>query len=361
MGSDFPRPGQTMDRTDSGRMWPALFVTVFLVAGAGCSGDGGRGGGEDAAVVGPDAARDDAAWGVDGSGQIDGGTMDAGVDAAVDAAFPAPEPDDCITDVTAGEHEFPCEGYDYDVSIPAECLTRACGLIMDVHGLSMSGDIMDENDGMRELGRQHGYIVVQPNSNPGPPLGGWYPNDYDAVWAFMERTAAVFHVDSGRWHFTGFSQGGRMTWTMLCDHSDKLASVAPAAYGMEPSDPCSELGGQLPQQEIPVLYVHGTEDTVRQFGEAETQRDNLIADWSMSEDTVVSQDANHVWTRYTNSNGTIFEFFQHDYQAESNMYNGHCIPGGLLSGGLTGFACVESGTPNWPQMVIQFFMDHPRP
>jgi hypothetical protein len=107
--------------------------------------------------------------------------------------------------------------------------------------------------------------------------------------------------------------------------------------------------------------MHGTLDTVRQFSEAETQRDNLIADWSLTVDTVVSQDGDHVWTRYTNGNGALFEFFQHDYQAESNMYNGHCIPGGLSTGGLMGFACVESGTPDWPLAVIQFFNDHPRP
>jgi poly(3-hydroxybutyrate) depolymerase len=214
---------------------------------------------------------------------------------------------------------------------------------------------------MRELGRQHGYIVVQPNSNPGPPTGGWYPDDNPSVWAFMERTASVFHVDPKRWHFMGFSQGGHMTWNMLCDHSDKLASIAPAAYGMDLTDRCSSAGGDKPQYEIPTLYVHGTKDAVRPFAEAETQRDNIIDDWGLTQDSIVSQDALHTWTRYRNANGAIFEFFQHDYAADSDLYKGHCIPGGLKSGGLLGFACLEAGTPNWPAQVIQFFMDHPKP
>lgn len=342
---------QTRIRGNLTLTWLLFPVSALAIGTSGCGGTG-AGGEVDASPGNEDAAFDGGSPGNDGGG---------GPDGSADSGFPAPVPDECITDVSAGEHEFACEGYDYDVSVPAECITGPCGLVMDVHGLGMSGDILDQNDGMRALGRQHGYIVVQPNSNPGPPLGGWYPDDYGSVWAFMERTAAVFHVDPRRWHFTGFSQGGRMTWNMLCEHSDKLASVAPAAYGMEPSDPCSHQGGQVPEFEIPVLYMHGTQDTVRDFQEAETQRDNLIADWNLSVDTVVTEDANHIWTRYTNAAGTVFEFFQHDYEAESNLYNGHCIPGGLLSGGLMGFACVESGTPNWPQQVIQFFIDHPRP
>ncbi|MCG3172052.1 MAG: hypothetical protein GMKNLPBB_00197 [Myxococcota bacterium] len=309
-----------------------------------------------------DAAVEDAA-------PPDAGPVDTGVaDAAPPDSGPAdsgpftpPQPDDCITDVSPGEREIKCEGYKFDISVPDICVKQACGLVFDVHGLAMSGDIQDQNTGMRALGRKHGYIVVQPNANPGPPTGGWYPKDYPPVWAFFERMARVFRADRKRLHITGFSQGGRLTWNMLCDHADVLASVAPAAYGMEPADPCSKAGGKTPAREIPVLYMHGTKDSVRRFGEAEIQRDNIIDDWKMTKDGVVSQDSAHIWTRYKSPGGNVFEFFQHDYQAESSLYKGHCIPGGPKSGGIYGFACVEKGVPNWPEKVFEFFIRHPRP
>lgn len=279
--------------------------------------------------------------------------------------FPTPVADDCITDVSAGEHEFMCDGYKFDVSVPEQCLTQACGLIADVHGLGGTAEMADNNTLMRERGREHGYIVIQPNANPGPPTGGWYPDDYDAVWSFYERTARVFNVDPRKWHFMGFSQGGRMTWNMLCAHADKLASVVPAAYGMDPKDPCSAKGGQVPVAEIPVFYMHGTRDAVRPFSEGIEQRDNLIADWAMHEDGIVAQDDAQIRTRYTNANGTIFEFWQHDYEAESTLLVGHCVPGSPdLKGGepmqFMGFACLDKNTPAWAGEAMNFFLAHPR-
>lgn len=84
---------------------------------------------------------------------------------------PLPTPDECFVDVSPGERTVACDGLNVDISVPSQCLTYQCGLIADVHGATMSGLIEDMNTSMRELGRQHGYIVLQRNA-PEPWRGG---------------------------------------------------------------------------------------------------------------------------------------------------------------------------------------------
>lgn len=273
----------------------------------------------------------------------------------------APVADDCITDVAAADaHVFSCDGLSYTVSVPATCTSCACGLVFDVHGYTMSAVMEEANTRLAELGRQHGYIVVQPSAAGSPP--GWTAAvDDPKVYDFMQRTIAAFHVDVERVHFTGFSQGGDMTWRFLCDHSDVLASVAPGAFG-NGNDQCFSQG-TAPANTRPILYLHGTADALVAFSTAESSRDAVIAAQSMSETAVVESDATHVWTRYESSAGALFEFLQHDYQGAS-LLGGHCYPGSTDPGGAPGqifsFACDPPNAFVWGEAVMSFFMAHPR-
>src|SRR5205814_1357185 len=143
-------------------------------------------------------------------------------------------------------------------------------------------------------GRAHGYLVVQPNANPDPPLASWKPaTDDDKIFAFIQLAASVFHADPNRIHFTGFSQGGAMTWRFLCKHADLFASVAPAAEAA-----CAFSGADLPAREIPVLYMHGTVDGLVDFKSiAIPQRDAVIAGWKMDAGTMIAGDSMFKRTR----------------------------------------------------------------
>lgn len=283
-------------------------------------------------------------------------------------AFPPPEAVGCVTSVVSGKHVFPCDGLDFDVSVPEACLQAACGLVVDVHGLTCDAKQQDNNTRMRELGKQYGYIVVQPNANPPPPLSSWNQgSDNDRILAFMQQVVSAWHVDPDRVHFTGFSQGGFMTWRFVCDHSDLIASAAPAAgcsdyFGTKG---CTFTGDEIPAVEIPILYMHGTKDGLNAYLCAEKQQEAIIAGWDMEEVEVVSSDADHTWTRYTNVHGTVFEFVSHDYAASSDILDGHCFPGstdfeGGEPGQLFGYACLGENAFTWGEIAIQFFIDHPR-
>jgi dienelactone hydrolase len=352
-----------------------LFGLVCLVA---CGSD-------DEAPFGPSTAGSGGAGDVGGS-SASSGSAGAGTGAASSSAgnggsagsggsaiggegggggFPSPVPDDCITDVSAkADHVYQCSDLAWNASVPGECLTKACGLVFDVHGFTMSGQMQEANTRLAELGAAAGYIVVQPNADPAPPSAGWAAAEDDPkVLDFIQRVMAAFHTDPKRLHFTGFSQGGDMSWRFLCDHADIIASAAPSAFGQSADEDCFSKG-VAPSREIPILYMHGTSDNLVSFSNAEAARDAVIDVWGLAEESVVSSDADHVWTRYTNATGAVFELLQHDYTGVA-ILGSHCYPGSTDPGGAPGqlfsFKCDPPNAFDWGEAALAFFQAHPLP
>ncbi len=322
--------------------------------------------------AGPSSATlDDADDSDGGSGSADDApqpttSSDDTADDTDTGSFPEPVPDDCITEVTPGHHEFQCDGLTYDVEVPDTCLEMACGMIFDVHGYTMSAQMEDANTNLRALGQLHGYIVVQPNAEPDPPAASWSAAiDDPKVFDFMERTAAAWHVDPNRWHFTGFSQGGFMSWRFICDHADVLASVAPGAAcdGELGFGDCTFTGEDVPSEPIDILYLHGTSDALINFACAGPRRDAVVAHFGLGEEEVVEEDDEHRWTRHTGDDA-VYEFIEHDYAAATGIIAGHCFPGSTDESGAPGqlfsFACVQPNAFVWGEAVMQFFIDHPK-
>jgi hypothetical protein len=81
--------------------------------------------------------------------------------------------------------------------------------------------------------------------------------------------------------------------------------------------------------------------------------------------------ADHTHTRYTSASGGLYEFLEHAYNASPPYVlvplNGHCIPGGddLRANGALGqtmfFSCAPPNAFVWGEVVMQFFVAHPRP
>ncbi len=280
-----------------------------------------------------------------------------------DAGLPAPE--GCFADVSAGHHVFSCDGIAYDVEIAPSCARGGCGVIFDVHGATMNAASEDLNTNLRALGSAAGYVVVQP-TGPGTAIGPqWDPaRDDPKVFAFLTLTLRALQIDPHRVHFTGFSQGGFMSWRMLCAHADVLASVAPAAACGALFPHCAFSPTQRPAQEIPVLYIHGSRDNIVAACSL-PMRDAVVAGWSMAPAGIVSMDADHTWTRYASAAGNVFEFIDHSYSAHSVILGGHCLPGspdiGTNSFGTSGYGCDHTSPITWGRTVLAFFQAHPRP
>lgn len=271
----------------------------------------------------------------------------------------------CLADLTAGHKTVSCAGgIEYEVEIPPACTSGGCGLVVDMHGYTMNADSEDENTGMRVIGPQNGYVVVQPTApKDNFQFPSWdQPTHAPLVHDFLADVAADLAIDPAKIHAMGFSQGGGMTFRLLCDYADFFASGAPIGA----LEGCAFSGADTPSEEVDILQVHGHADAVVSFnGVAVPQRDKALAAWPFGAPSIIEQDAAHTATRWTTAGGTVFEFWEHDYTTSAQIafvgIDGHCVPGGTdFSGIPAGFSCEDTGTFVFGQLAMQFFLAHPK-
>jgi len=334
----------------------------------------------------------------------DGGERDASDDGPIiGAPVPPPTPVGCLTadDLTPGVHQVSCDTTIDVVTVPEQCTKTACGVIIDVHGGMMSSQMEDKNTNLSALGMKHGYLVIQPNALQNVILlnqrlfvadAPGMPADDTRVMDILTQVIAAFHADQNRIHMTGFSEGGYMTWRWFCQHSDLLASIAPgaAAYqcadlanaGLTPPEVAcrfsgGEAGADVPEHDIPVLYVQGTKDGLvdPKCSEAWLES-NVFSTLRLGAGTQIAGDATFTRTRYLNPDGVPFEYIKHQYQTTSSFFgvalDGHCYPGSTdltptPSSGtvvppdqLISFGCNDPASFNWGEEVMKFFIAHPK-
>jgi poly(3-hydroxybutyrate) depolymerase len=280
-----------------------------------------------------------------------------------------------VTDVTAGHHKPTCDGLVYDVEIPTACTSGGCGVVVDIHGTDMNADQEDKSTGLRALAQTMSYVIVQPNS-PGGLIPDFKPTrDDPKIWSFLSDVRAALAIDAKKIHFTGLSEGGAMTWHMVCDHADEIASAAPAAAGDDEAGndamDCPFNATRSPSQPVPVLHMHGTQDGLVPFSKGQMQRDLALAAWGLSSPMVVASDATYTRTRYAGPNGLVYEFLQHDYVVDPPALpiniGGHCLPGGndlKANASATQLIYLSCAPPNsfvWGKELMGFFQAHPRP
>jgi len=287
---------------------------------------------------------------------------------------------------------MPCNnilpGLKVTYNVPPTCKDESaskCGLIMDVHGGFMTGPMEDANTNMSALGEIHGYIVATPSA----PDKDWNKRchpDFDncisdrALLAWLEEALEVpdWKVDKSKVHFMGFSEGGLMTWRMICKRPDLFASFVAMEGNVlkfQPDDrhmaaSCLKPGSPQPA----VLVQNGINDL------ASTWKDWLEVE-AYLKDTWKLGDAMHVagdgktWnrTRYARSDGGVaMEFLSYTYVADYSL-KGHCYPGGQIKVPLfsrwTPFGCPgkaeqakgEKPGYNIGEEAMKWFVAHPKP
>ena len=297
---------------------------------------------------------------------LDAGSKQSSTDAGAPPAMQPIDPpvaDDCIKDVSAGDHTFSCDGLTYLVWVDASCTTHACGLIFDIHGATMSGAQMRDNTLLYKIAPSKGYIVVNPSATASNTGGTWdLTNDPPKAADFMDRMIKAFHVDPKRIHVGGFSQGSIMTFWFLCNHNTAIASAAPVsgATGVE----C--LDDSWPR--VPIFYENGTKDQASTIDAAKMMVDKIVSQLKLTGGMEIDGDGHYTRKRWEGDGGMLFDYIEHDYGGQPAL-DGHCIPGGVDTSnmgknnfGLNATTCTTGDIQiHWGELALQWYLDHPKP
>jgi pimeloyl-ACP methyl ester carboxylesterase len=326
---------------------------------------------DDAGVAPPPGASGGSAGSAAGSGTAGAQSMPVAGAPAMQPIAP-PVTDDCITDVTPGDHSFSCGGVTFLVIVPEACTKLACGLIFDVHGGTMSGAQMRDNTHLHELAPQHGYLVVHPSATAENTGGSWDLRAHPPVMGqFMDRMIKAFHVDPKRIHVTGFSQGSGVTFWFLCNKPALLASAAPisgqSADQITGPDgmPCLPSIGENWKPRVPILFMSGTSDTALVIDGARARVEGLVMRLGLTGGDQIDGDATYRRKRWQSADGMVLDYIEHDYGGQA-VLGGHCIPGGTdIAGSANNFGlnATTCTTPdrialNWGQTALQWFRDN---
>jgi predicted esterase len=281
---------------------------------------------------------------------------------AVDALPGEPAVNDCITDVSAGDHKFTCDGITYLVMVHPQCLEKQCGLIFDIHGATMSGLQMRDNTLLHEIAPQAGFIYVNPSKVDANTGGTWdLTRDPPKVGAAFDKVIAAFKVNPKRIHVTGFSQGGFTTFWFLQNKNAVLASAAPFAGALEQPDWATDAW----QPRVPMLIVNGSTDSASQIAESDAMVETFVSGFGLTGGDEIAGDAGYAWKKWTGA-GMDLEYIVHEYGGQA-VLAGHCIPGGIDVPGapnnfsLNATTCTTGGPYfSWGDTVLKWFIDHPK-
>jgi poly(3-hydroxybutyrate) depolymerase len=275
----------------------------------------------------------------------------------------------CVTGASPGDHIFTCDGLRVDVRAPRQCPQAGCGLILLLHGDTGSGLLEDAHVRLRDLGEQHGYVVVAPT---GPLFAGadsgstWNRQNDATLMRIVREVGERFRTDANRVHVTGFSRGGFVTWRLFCDHADVFASVAPAAAGVSRAEVTCFANGRAPSRKIPVLFLMGRNDRAVDYPSMAAMRDLAISRYSAKGPDVLATDAKYTHQRWTAADGVVIETFEHSYETNPRgpwgSERGHCLPGSTVDPFAPRYAlpCVGPTAFTWGEEVVKFFDAHQR-
>jgi len=266
---------------------------------------------------------------------------------------------------------FSCGGLRVDARVPTACPRSGCGLILLLHGDTGDGLLEDAHVKLRERGAARGYVVIAPT---GPAIGRgdsgstWDRDADEALVAIVRAFAAAFHADGNRIHVTGFSRGGFVTWRLLCDHADLFASAAPAAAGTgagQGETTCFSRG-RAPSRPVPILFLIGRNDRAVGYSTMIDIRNAVLARYGVLKPVVIASDGKYAHTRWTGTNGVVFETFEHSYETARDgpwgEERGHCIPGSTVSPKAPRYVlpCVGPNAFTWGEEVVRFFEANPK-
>jgi len=173
-------------------------------------------------------------------------------------------------DYGINEYEITFQGLDRDfiVYIPDsyEHISKSA-VVFVFHGFGGSNDQIMFNSDINSIAERENFIVVYPQGSSffgysHWNVGGWTNSssvdDVGLIDFLIELISQEYNINHDRIYATGMSNGGFFSFLLGCQLSEKFAAVASVTGSMtnETFNECN------PQREVPVLQIHGTDDSI---------------------------------------------------------------------------------------------------
>lgn len=153
---------------------------------------------------------------------------------------------------------------DFRLFIPStyEASNEPLALVFNMHGFTSNASQQEQFSEMNSVAEQENFLVCYPNGVNRAWNVGWSfgstADDVDFISTLIDYLADRYAIDISRVYACGMSNGGFMSFELACRLSDKIAAVASVTGSMVPQ----ALANCQPENAVPVLQIHGTQDFV---------------------------------------------------------------------------------------------------
>lgn len=228
--------------------------------------------------------------------------------------------------------------------------SQPTALVLGLHGLGSSGQNFAQYRDFRPIADTANFIFVYPDGSTLLGVRFWnYGNvmgstvdDIDFLEALVDTISAHYSIDENRVYCTGMSNGAFMAYALACN-SSKFAAIAAVTGSMS----LNMYNNCQPQLPIPVMHIHGTEDSTNPYDGTSTMKSipDVISYWvninqcnptplyTLRPDTDPNDNA--VAEQYVYHNGIN----GHSVEHFKIVGGGHTWPGQQMSGG--GNLCMD--------------------
>jgi len=131
-------------------------------------------------------------------------------------------------------------------------------LLINMHGLGSNATQQRLLTGFDAIANREKFIMVYPDgvSNQWDVTGN---RDVNFISALIDTIRAHHPLDLNRIYSTGMSMGGYMSYRLACALGNRIAAIG-SVSGLNVSFTCA------PPRAVPVLHIHGTADTIVNYG-----------------------------------------------------------------------------------------------
>ena len=136
-------------------------------------------------------------------------------------------------------------------------------LVFVLHGYTSSAQLIRAYSGFSPLAQEEGFVAVFPQGTEdifniahwNANLNQSTTNDHGFLVALAQHLQEEHGLSAECTYACGMSNGGFMSYSLACEHPDVFSAIGSVTGSMSATD-----FGCVPQQVVPIVHLHGTED-----------------------------------------------------------------------------------------------------